>query len=392
MKRACFLALVLSSLACGGRGPGPETRKTEPAVESVKEAEEEGHASEARVRIAEDMRRDLRITTAAVEERPGGEGAPVLGELHVDEEKYSEISSPVAAQVVRLVAGPGRSVREGDPLAELMSLDLGKARGEFREAAARLRVAEQALERKRGLLAEGIVPQREVQEAEAEVLSARATLEAAEASLESVGVKGDPGQGARFLLRAPLAGTVIERSAVQGQVVEAGRLLFKVGDLRTLWVVAHASERDALRVRVGAQTRLALPALPGTSLHANVAFVGRQVEAASRTIPVRLTLANPDGALRPGMSATVWLPIGEGASVLSVPAAAVQRLREKWCVFVPEGPGEFEVRPVGRGRDLAGEVEILSGLRAGETVVVEGAFLLKAEAEKAAGEGEGHEH
>jgi cobalt-zinc-cadmium efflux system membrane fusion protein len=94
------------------------------------------------------------------------------------------------------------------------------------------------------------------------------------------------------------------------------------------------------------------------------------------------------------MSASAWLPVGEaGAAVLAVPVAALQRLDEKWVVFVPRKEAHtFEIRPVGRGRDLGGDVEILSGLKGGETVVVDGAFLLKAEAEKAKGMGEQHEH
>jgi cobalt-zinc-cadmium efflux system membrane fusion protein len=123
-----------------------------------------------------------------------------------------------------------------------------------------------------------------------------------------------------------------------------------------------------------------------------VLLVGSQVEMSSRTIPVRLEVPNAGGELRPGMSATVWLPVGEGTPVLAVPAAALQRLGDRWCVFVPRGESAFEARSVGRGRDLGGETEILSGLSAGDTIVVEGAFLLKAEAEKARGEGGSHEH
>jgi cobalt-zinc-cadmium efflux system membrane fusion protein len=93
------------------------------------------------------------------------------------------------------------------------------------------------------------------------------------------------------------------------------------------------------------------------------------------------------------MAAKVFLPLDAGAHPLvAVPAAALQRLGDRWCVFVPRHEGEFEIREVGRGRDLGGEVEVLSGLRAGETIVVEGAFLLKAEADKARGEGEHHDH
>ncbi len=93
------------------------------------------------------------------------------------------------------------------------------------------------------------------------------------------------------------------------------------------------------------------------------------------------------------MSASAWVPLGDaGSPVVAVPSTSLQRLQEGWCVFVPRDERTFEMRTVGRGRDLGGEVEVVSGLRPGETIVVEGAFLLKAEAEKARGAGEHHEH
>ncbi len=392
MRRANLAAATLCLVACG-IGPGAtQARKPEHAQASKEQADtKRDELPEGLIRIAEDMLRDLRITTAGVEQRIGGEGTAVLGEVRVNEERYAEVSSPMAAQAVRLIAAPGDRVREGQPLVELASLELGKARGEYGEAEARLQLATQALSRKRGLAVERIVPQREVQEAEAEVRTAEAALRAARASLESMGVRVGE-EGGRFVLKTPVAGTVLTRSVVRGQVVDAGRPLFKVADLGRLWVTAHASERDALRVRPGGMARVALPALPGRTFDARVELVGKEVDAASRTIPVRLELANADGTLRPGMSATVWLPVGEGTPILSVPAAALQRLHDAWCVFVPKSDGVFELRPVGRGRDLGGEVEILSGLTAGETVIVEGAFLLKAEAEKAESAGGHHDH
>jgi cobalt-zinc-cadmium efflux system membrane fusion protein len=83
------------------------------------------------------------------------------------------------------------------------------------------------------------------------------------------------------------------------------------------------------------------------------------------------------------MSASATLPIGaSNAAILAVPVAAVQRVGESWCVFVPKGTGLFEIRRIGRGRDLGTEVEVLSGVSAGDTIVVDGAFLLKSQAEK----------
>ena len=83
------------------------------------------------------------------------------------------------------------------------------------------------------------------------------------------------------------------------------------------------------------------------------------------------------------MSATAAVPVGASEQpILTVPVAAVQRVRNEWCVFLPRDAATFEVRKIGRGRDLGGEVEVVSGLRAGEQIVVDGAFLLKSQAEQ----------
>jgi cobalt-zinc-cadmium efflux system membrane fusion protein len=128
--------------------------------------------------------------------------------------------------------------------------------------------------------------------------------------------------------------------------------------------------------------------MPGKTFQGTVALVGQSVDRDSRTVAVRIDLTNRDGVLRPGMSATAWLPVGAQGTLLAVPAAAVQRVRDRWCVFVPTSDRTFEIRPIGRGRDIAGEVEVLSGVHAGEPIVVDGAFLLKAETERASAEGE----
>jgi cobalt-zinc-cadmium efflux system membrane fusion protein len=145
-------------------------------------------------------------------------------------------------------------------------------------------------------------------------------------------------------------------------------------------------------VQLSATGTATFAALPGKTVDGKIVWIGREVETASRTVPVRLEVPNADGLLRPGMSASVSIPVGEvGAQVVAVPVAAVQRVADKWSVFVPRGPGEFEAKPIGRGRDLGGEVEILGGLAPGDEVVVDGAFLLKAEFDKSRGEG-GHDH
>jgi cobalt-zinc-cadmium efflux system membrane fusion protein len=169
--------------------------------------------------------------------------------------------------------------------------------------------------------------------------------------------------------------------------------LFRVADLSRLWLTVHAFERDAVRLKLGSPARITFAALPGQTFGGNVSVVGKQVDVDSRTVAVRIEVVNTRQLLRPGMSATAFVPLGRATEkVIAIPTAALQRIENDWVVFIPTSQDTFEIRPVGRGRDLGNEIEIVSGLRLGERVVVEGSFLLKAEAEKLRGEGKEHEH
>jgi cobalt-zinc-cadmium efflux system membrane fusion protein len=256
-----------------------------------------------------------------------------------------------------------------------------------------LQLAQQTLERKRRLASERIVAQRDVQEAEAAVASAEADVRASRSSLQALDATDTTADSSQLSLRAPISGMVIERTALLGQLAEPAQPLFKIADLSNVWLSVHAFERDAVRLQTGKTAKVTLPAFPGKTFQAKITLIGKQVDTSSRTIPVRIAIANSNGVLRPGMSATAWVPLSESSQqIITVPAASVQRIESQWYVFVPKYDDTFELRQVGRGRDLEGEIEIVSGLKPGETVVVDGAFLLKAEAEKARGEGKEHDH
>ena len=394
MKYAVGALISLSFLlsACSKRQEKPANDSGATPV-----AKEAKRTDTSALHIEPTMLRDLRITTTTVERRSAGESTAILGELHPNENAYAEVGSPIASRVVRVNAAPGQPISTGQVLAVLQSSEIGKARSDVISAQARLELATKTLERKRRLGEERIVAQREIQEAEASVEAATADLRAAKATLRALGLSGSDAEhlsdDPTFALRSPVAGIVIDRDAIQGQLAEPSKPLFRVGNLGRLWLTVHAFERDAVRVRSGSSARITFAALPGRTFTGTVTLVGKEVESDSRTVPVRIEIENRDGVLRPGMSATAWLTVGEDAGeVLTVPAASLQRLQERWIVFIPRSNTEFEIRQVGRGRDLGSEVEVVSGLNAGDTVVVDGAFLLKAQAERALGEGEEHEH
>ncbi len=388
MRRpACAGAMVVAAVIAGACGTEPGARNVPPPAAQVVETHaEEGNA----IHLSEDMLRDLRISTASVVERSGATEVAVLGEVVADQARYAEVGPPSAGQVVQVLVDTNGPVARGTRLAQLRSTDLGRARANLLSAEARRDLARQTLDRKRSLADERIVALREVQEAEGAFRAADADVRAATASLQALGVSEDVGasseDGSLFYVRSPIAGRVLDRHAVLGQYAEPSASLFTIADLSRVWVMAQAFERDAVNVRLGSTAHVTLAALPGQEFDGRVALVGRQVEPGSRTLPVRIEVANPSGALRPGMSASSRLEVaGQSRSILAVPAAALQRVGDRWLAFVPKAQYEYEMRPVGRGRDLGNDVEVVSGLRAGETVVVEGAFLLKAEAEKRAG-------
>lgn len=386
----CFACI---SVAACGRGSEDAAR---PPSATPAAAEAPHTEPPNTVEVDEEMLRDLRITTRPVESRTGSDLVTLLGELAVDQRAYAEVGTPVAARVTRLFVNAGDSVNAGQTLAELTSPELGRERAAYLSARARLTLAEAALDRKRGLAAEKIVPLREVQEAESAVAEARAALRASRAAIAAFAVEtpeddGDDATSSVFVLRSPVAGSVIERAAVVGQMLDPAAPAFRIGNLATLWLTVHAFERDAVRIRERVTARLSFPALPGQDFEGIVATVGRHVESQSRTVPVRVDVRNRENLLRPGMSATATVPVGDtSGTILSVPVASVQRVRNEWCVFLPRDGSHFEIRRIGRGRDLGEEVEVLSGLRPGDTIVVDGAFLLKAQAEKGETDHEAH--
>lgn len=395
MSCARWLAVIASSwlvtLAC----KADHDAHGDPHDEHDEHARDAGEVAPAAanvVRVEPDRARDLRVTTRLAESRPSSDTATLLGELGLNEDAYAEVGTSVPARVVRVLVAPGDLVTAGQAVVELESPEVGRARAAVLVTRAKHDLARRILARRRALEADGVVPRRDVEAAEAELQQAAAESRAARAELTALGASR--GVGPRFTLSSPIAGTVMERTALRGRLVDPSRPLVVVGELSRLWLVVHAFERDALRLRVGSTARVAFAALPGQPASGNVTQLGRRVDPSSRTVDVRIELENPDQLLRPGMSATALVPVGEsGESVVAVPVEALQRRPEGWCVFLPGAEeGVFEIRPVARGRELGGAVEVLSGLRAGERVVVDGAFLLRAEAERARGGAGEHHH
>jgi membrane fusion protein, heavy metal efflux system len=313
-----------------------------------------------------------------------------------DHHATAEITALVRGRVVEVYADLGQQVKSGDRLAMLYSSELGMAQSAYLKAVAKLFVAERAYERAKMLLAEKVIGLAEAQRRQGDMLSARAEKREAEDRLRLLGMSEE------YILKlhrdqkilsyvpitAPFDGRVIARNLTKGEVVEVTEKLFTVADLSEVWVLANIPEKDITFIRADAGTDKAgveqlvevlVTAYPGEVFHGKVTYVGDVLDAATRTMNLRLELPNPHRKLKPEMYATIRVHSLPEAGMLMVPETAVQRERDRRFVFVQRDEHTFEARDVTLGEGNGEVVKILDGLEEGEPVVVKGAYVLKSE-------------
>ncbi|HXJ44400.1 MAG TPA: efflux RND transporter periplasmic adaptor subunit [Bryobacteraceae bacterium] len=181
---------------------------------------------------------------------------------------------------------------------------------------------------------------------------------------------------------APAGGYVITRNAFPGQRVTPETELYTLTDLSRVWVMADVFEVDAARVRVGQAARVVLPG--GGHLTARITYIQPQVDAATRTMKVRLELENPENRLKPDMYVDVAIDPGSTRRLM-VSAEAVIDTGVTRTIFIDHGNGSLEPRQVETGARIGDRIEILKGLKTGERYAASGVFLLNSENQMKAG-------
>ncbi|MEO6244094.1 MAG: efflux RND transporter periplasmic adaptor subunit [Opitutaceae bacterium] len=190
-------------------------------------------------------------------------------------------------------------------------------------------------------------------------------------------------------VRAPLAGTIVERAVQPGETATEGAALYTIADLSNVWIDLGIPQRDSARVHVGQPVALHLdPADPSAATAATIAWLSPTASAAGQIFTARVVLPNPEGRWRPGLVVTADLLLAETTVPVAVKTSALQTLFDFTVVFSQHGE-IYQARPLTLGRRGGGFVEVLAGLRAGERYVVENSFLIKADIGKAGAE---HDH
>lgn len=180
-------------------------------------------------------------------------------------------------------------------------------------------------------------------------------------------------------LKAPIDGLIVERRSTVGELIGKETEVYIISDPTDLWVLAEIKERDIGAVHIGQEAAFTVLAYPGETFRGKVMLLGNRVETESRTLEVRIAVANPDGRLKPGMFADVEIATTALQDVLVISDQAMQTLGDEQVVFVALSDTKFEKRVIKTGLEQHGRVQVLEGLKEGEHVVTEGSFILKSE-------------
>jgi len=383
-KQSLLLPLCLSLLL--GAGLSACTKEKPEAVSNTP-------AADPNLVIAPDsLLKVLKIEAAST--APVSETLRVAGRVDFDEQRVARIGAPVTGRVIELLANPGDAVKQGQPLAQLHSVELGNAQLAYVKAAAQSRLQAQSAERARLLFTSDVIGAAELQRRESEYAIAQAEQRAAADQLRVLGISAKSldtmassgGINSVSPVVATLSGTVVERKVAKGQVVQPADALYTVADLSRVWVIAQVPEAESSAVKVGQTVQVEVPALGNGPLNGKLIFVSDIVNPETRTVTVRTEMENPKRELKPAMLATMLIA-SRPQDRLVVPSAAVVREDNADYVFVATGEKQFLLTSVKLGPEQDHVRVVDSGLKVGDKVVVEGAFHLNNERKRAELEG-----
>jgi cobalt-zinc-cadmium efflux system membrane fusion protein len=380
--------LVAAGLAgCGGGTPKESPASTAaaaaPQAESAREAP--SAATPAYFTVPQEQLAHLQIAvprTMAIATE-----LKTTGTVDWDNDHTSQAITQVSGPITRILVDTGTRVAAGQPLLYVASPDITNAFSTYRKARNRLALAKQNLDRSRDLLDHKAIAQRDFDQVQADYNDAETDVETALEALRILGVPPKEVQDAdgqdstvrpELPMRSPIAGVVVQKLVNPGQVIQAGATTaFVISNVSTVWVQAHVYEKDLRLVRVGDTAEVKSASFPDT-FKGRVEYIGSMLDPATRTTPVRIVTANPQGFLKKDQFVDVDIHDKMTHEALVVPTSAVLYDDQNMpFVYVEVEQGKFAQRQVTLGRQQEDQTEIASGLTPQDLVVAQGSLFLQ---------------
>ncbi len=293
------------------------------------------------------------------------------GTIQPDVNKTIHVTSLGSGRVVDLKVRLGDYVKKGQELLVISSPDLAGAMGDYQKASADEALAAKALDRAQLLYSKGAFAQKDLEVAENADAKAKSDQKTAESRLRVLG--GDPAHPSTMIeLRAPVAGTIVEQNVAGFEGIKSldnTPNLFTIADLSSVWVVCDVYENDLGDVHSGDPAEVRLSAFSGRVFKGTVSDISRVLDPNTRSAKVRIVLANPDGAFRPGMFAVATFRSRKQKPHLVVPATVIMRLQDKDWIFRKETANSFRRLEVQTSGLPGGLQRIEHGAKAGDELV-----------------------
>jgi cobalt-zinc-cadmium efflux system membrane fusion protein len=364
------------------------SRREEPkqAVEEHREGEN------GLLEMGVEAQKHVGLRVAAAESKQLTEYLQVTGTVQPIDSRVAQIRPLARGRLQQVAVRVGDRVDAGKVLATMDNIEatelasqVASARAELQRLKSQMSAVARQAERNRRLVEIGAAPQKEYEFSVAEQRGLEENIRAQESTIAGLttqlrrfGITNpQPGQIVTTTITAPFSGVVTKVDAASGQVVDSEDQLFSLADLSRVWVQAEVYEKDLGRVQVGQNAIVRFETYPGEDFTGRVTYISDVLDPQTRTARVRCEVANPGTRLKVDMFATVHVPTKFNRMAIAIPQPAIQQVEQATVVFVRKGETQFEARRVQVGNTVGGAVEIVSGLREGEPIVVVGAFHLK---------------
>lgn len=308
------------------------------------------------------------------------------GRIALNSDTATQVFSPYSGRVLRVIAGIGAHVKKGAALFSIEASEFAQTQSDLLNALSQLKLARIAEERRHAAFDSKGGSLQDWQQAQADLAAAQTALDSVRNRLRILGqtapqiaaLERAKAPSPVTFVAAPIEGVVTDRQVGPGQYLQAGSStpVYTIGDLSTVWLVADVREVDAPLVEVGQAIEVRILALPGRIFAAKLTAVGAAVDPVTHRVPVRATIANPDGKLKPQMFASFSIITSGESHAVAVPEEAVVREGEAARVWVLRAHNDLALRPIRTGRVNNGMVEVLEGLKVGEKVVTRGSLFI----------------
>lgn len=336
------------------------------------------------VKLTDEQQKAAGITVAPAGPAAIESASEFSGEIRFNDDRTAHVVPRLAGVAESVSTNLGQQVRKGETLAVIASTGLSEQRSELLTAQRRQEAARVTFEREKKLWQEKISAEQDYLQAQAALRESDIAVANARQKLAAVGAAPTASTLNRFEVRAPFDGTVVEKHLTLGEAVKEDANIFTLSDLSVVWAEFAVAPKDLGIVRVGQKVVVSSTAFPSTA-QGTISYVGALLGEQTRTARARVTLANPQGAWRPGLFVTVRVVGAREQVPVAVAADAVQTIENQPMVF-RVSPGGFTAVPVKPGRSDGRTTEILTGLQTGEQVATSNGFVLKAELGKGSAE------